>query len=271
MPLSWNEIRQRAITFSRDWADAAKENAEAQTFWNEFFRVFGKSRRAVASFEEPVKNLSGNHARIDLFWKGRLIGESESRGEDLTRAHSQAIDYIQSLQREGRDDELPRYVLLTDFATLAVHDLEPDQPTSLYDFSADATVSFPLAELHRHIQRFAFIAGYETRTLDPEDPANEEAAHLLANLHDRLDAVRYTGHDLQRFMVRVLFCLFAEDTGIFEPESFTALIQHRTAPDGSDTGSRLANLFETLNTPHAERLANLDEDLAAFPYVNGDL
>jgi len=59
-PISWNEIRQRAITFSRQWSDAAREQAESQTFWNEFFEVFGKSRRAVAAFEHPVRNLCGN-------------------------------------------------------------------------------------------------------------------------------------------------------------------------------------------------------------------
>ncbi len=57
MVLNWNEIRKRAIEFSREWRDAKREKAEAQTFWNEFFRVFGISRKHVASFEEPVKKL----------------------------------------------------------------------------------------------------------------------------------------------------------------------------------------------------------------------
>ena len=74
MPLSWNEIRHRAITFSKDWIGAKREQAEKQTFWNEFFNVFGVPRRAVASFEEPVKSLSGDYGYIDLFWPGiRLV------------------------------------------------------------------------------------------------------------------------------------------------------------------------------------------------------
>jgi hypothetical protein len=68
MPLSWNEIRHRAIAFSREWSAAQRERAEAQTFWNEFFDVFGIKRRVVASFEEPVKKLSGDYAYIDNFW-----------------------------------------------------------------------------------------------------------------------------------------------------------------------------------------------------------
>ena len=271
MPLSWNEIRQRAIAFSREHRDDARERGDAQTFWNAFFHVFGKSRRAVASFEEPVRNLTGNTDFIDLFWKGRLIGESKSRGKSLDVAHSQAIGYVQSLEREGRGDESPRHLLVTDFARIAVHDLEPQSAADLYDFDADATVEFPLEDLHKHVRRFAFIAGYEPQRLDPEDPANIDAAQLLANLHDRLADGGYAGHDLQRFMVRVLFCLFAEDTGIFEPLQFETLVRNRTAADGSDLGPQLAALFDTLNTDRPNRQANLPEDLAAFPYVNGRL
>ncbi len=216
MPLSWNEIRQRAITFSREWRDAERENADSQTFWAEFFQVFGRSRKAVASFEEPVKNLGGNRDRIDVFWKGRLIGESKSRGKNLDKAFSQAMGYIQSLESEGRSDEVPRYVIVTDFARIRVFDLDPQDPSDLFDMDADASVEFALEDFHEHIRRFAFIAGYDPQRVDPEDPANLDAARLLANLHDRLEDGGYSGHDLQRFMVRVLFCLFAEDTGIFE-------------------------------------------------------
>lgn len=264
MPLSWNEIRQRAITFARDWSDASRERAEAQTFWNEFFQVFGKSRRAVASFEEPVHNLRGDTNFIDLLWKGRVIAEHKSRGRDLGKAHTQAVDYIQSLINDDREDEAPRYILVSDFAKIAIHDLDPEDDD-------EPTVEFTLDQLHEHIRRFAFIAGYETRKLDPEDPANLKAADLLANLHDRLEDGGYAGHDLQRFMVRVLFCLFAEDTGIFEPDAIKRYITQRTAPDGSDLGLHLARIFQVLNKPDPQRQTNLDEDLAELPYVNGRL
>src|SRR2546423_1457363 len=127
MPLSWNEIRNRAITFAREWPDATRERAEAQTFWNEFFNVFGIRRRIVASFEEPVRNLGGAYDFIDLLWRGKLIAEHKSRGRDLGKAHTQALNYIQSLQREGRGDEAPRYILVSDFARFALHDLEPEE------------------------------------------------------------------------------------------------------------------------------------------------
>jgi len=262
MPLSWNEIRSRAITFSREWADATRERSEAQTFWNEFFQVFGKSRRAVASFEEPVKKLKGNTGFIDLIWPGHVIAEHKSRGEDLGKAHSQAVGYVHDLISDGREDEAPRTILVSDFARLALHDLEENDP-------AKATIQFPLSDLHEHIRRFAFLAGYETQKVDPEDPANFKAATLLANLHDRLEDGGYAGHDLQRFMVRILFCLFAEDTGIFEPDAFKRFIENRTHQDGSDLGPQLARLFDVLNSPNDQRQKNLDEDLAELPYVNG--
>lgn len=264
MSLSWNEIRQRAITFAREWADARHERAEAQSFWNDFFEVFGIRRRSVAAFEEPVRNLGGAYGFIDLFWRGKVIAEHKSRGESLERAHSQAANYIQDLQREGRGEEVPRFIIVSDFARIALHDLEADDPT-------DATLEFTLDQLPDCIRHFAFIAGYETCRVDPEDPANFKATELLANLHDRLEESGYTGHDLQRFMVRVLFCLFAEDTGIFEPEAFTSFIERRTREDGSDLGGQLSHYFSVLNTPNENRQRNLDEDLAPLPYVNGEL
>ena len=83
MPLSWNEIRHRAMAFKKEWRDETREAAERQTFWNEFFNVFGVRRRTVASFEEPVKKLSADWGFIDLFWPGRLLVEHKSAGEDL--------------------------------------------------------------------------------------------------------------------------------------------------------------------------------------------
>lgn len=180
MPLAWNEIRQRAIAFSREWGDAARERSESQSFWNEFFQVFGKSRKMVATFEEPVKNLGGHTDFIDVFWKGRMIGESKSRGKDLGLAASQAFNYSQNLINDGREDETPRWVVTTDFEFMVVHDLEAED-------EEDKSHRFRVKHLHKEVRRFGFIAGYQTRRLDPEDPANLKAAALLANLHDRLE------------------------------------------------------------------------------------
>jgi len=83
MPLSWNEIKHRAIKFGNDWKTETREAAERQTFWNEFFDVFGIRRRTVASFEEPVRKLSGNWGAIDVFWPGKLLETSFPHTQDM--------------------------------------------------------------------------------------------------------------------------------------------------------------------------------------------
>ena len=269
MPLAWNQIRPAAAAFAREWADASKENAEAQTFWNEFFAAFGVKRRSVAAFEEPVKDLAGGSGgRIDLFWPGTLLAEHKSRGKDLGRATSQAFDYCARLAAEGRVDELPRYVVVTDFARVALHDRDAVNP----DGSAAAPLEFPLSELPDRARAFAFVAGYRTEPLAEQDPVNVKAVRLMGDLHAALAAGGYAGPDLERLLVRVLFCLFAEDTGIFDqPDAFRLHVENHTAPDGHDLGGALHQFFEVLDTPPGRRQKNLPEDLAALPYVNGEL
>jgi hypothetical protein len=273
VPLSWNEIRHRAITFSKEWTGVKSEQAEKQTFWNEFFDVFGIRRRVVASFEEPVKKISGDYGYIDLFWPGIVLIEHKSLGKDLGKAESQAFRYIQDLAREGRTKEIPRYVIVSDFARVAIHDLEPEDESSLplFENRRVATIEFPLADFHKHIREFAFIPGYKQHKFKEQDPINIEAVEIMGRLHDALEAGGYSGHQLERFLVRILFCLFAEDTDIFERESFKLYLLNRTTEDGTDLGQGLARLFDVLNTPPEKRQKNLDETLAAFAYVNGEL
>jgi hypothetical protein len=273
MPLSWNEIRHRSIAFSKEWTGAKSERAEKQTFWNEFFNVFGIRRRVVASFEEPVEKISGNYGYIDLFWPGRVLIEHKSLGGNLDKAESQAFRYIQDLAREGRLDEIPRYVIVSDFARISLHDLEPEdqRPLPLFDNRRVETIEFPLADFHQFIHAFAFIPGYQQHKFEDPDPINIQAVGIMGKLHDALEAGGYSGHQLERFLVRILFCLFAQDTGIFEPQSLTDYLLNRTAADGSDLGQHLARLFDVLNTPKEHRQKKLDEDLAAFDYVNGEL
>ncbi len=256
MTLSWNEIRRRALDFQKKFADADRERAETQTFYNDFFDVFGVSRRRVASFEEPVKKLGGKQGFIDLLWKGVMLVEQKSAGRDLTKAKAQALDYFPGL----KDNELPQYILACDF-----------QKFELYDLDNNEEYKFKLSELSENIEHFGFIAGYEKKKYKDFQLANIEASELMGKLYDALKESGYTQHDLELFLVRLLFCMFADDTGIFERGIFKQLIEERTKEDGSDTGMWIAQLFDVLNTPIEKRQKNLDEDLAQFPYVNGSL
>lgn len=236
--------------------------------------MFGVRRAAVASFEEPVRRLEGRYGYIDLIWKGRVLVEHKSLGESLDKAKSQAFQYIQELASADRQDEIPRYVIVSDFARIALYDLEPEEQLDLPLFAGVRAVKlaeFPLSEFPSQVRQFAFMAGYQTYRVHEQDPINIDATQIMAHLHDVLTEGGYEGHDLERFLVRILFCLFAEDTGIFEPEAFHLFIRNRTTPDGSDLGSKLANLFEVLDTDVAKRSKYLDEELAEFPYVNGEL
>ena len=257
MRLSWNEIRTRASKFVREWADAAYEKGETQSFYNEFFEIFGVRRRSVARYEEHVKKLDNRSGFIDLFWPGVLIVEQKSEGRDLEVAYGQAGEYFDSLPERDR----PRYILVSDFQSFELHDLDEGEQTS-----------FALVDLPSHVEAFGFILGVQRRIFRDQDPVNVEASASMGRLHDALEASGYSGHDLEVFLVRTVFCLFADDTGIFEPRDlFLDLLETRTREDGSDLGPALARLFQVLNTPVDQRQAKLDEDLARFPYVNGDL
>jgi len=256
MPLSWNEIRDRALAFSREWATECSEDAEAKSFWDGFFNVFGITRRRVASFEAPVKKSDGQGGFIDLLWKGVLLVEHKSRGKDLDRAARQAFDYFPGL----KERDLPRYVLVSDFARFRLYDLDNKEQHN-----------FPLADLSKNIKLFGFIAGYQTRSFGQQDPVNIQAAEKLGKLHDLLKSSGYDGHPLEVLLVRILFCMFAEDTALFERCLFQDYLEQRTAEDGSDLGMHLAKLFQVLDTAPERRSPALDEQLAAFPYVNGQL
>lgn len=255
--LSTNEVKARAAEFAREWKDARYEAGEKQTFYDDFFKVFGVKRRQVALYEEPVKKLGGKHGFIDLFWKGTLLVEHKSAGRDLARAKEQALDYFPNLKPE----ELPRFVLVSDF-----------QNFELYDLDERSEVKFKLEDFPKHVEAFNFVLGRKTVAFKDQDPVNITASELVGKLHDALEASNYKGHDLERFLVRIVFCLFADDTGIFEPSDILLdFLQNRTKEDGSDTGPLLNQLFEVLNTDRPDRQSNLDEDLDQFPYVNGDL
>lgn len=257
MRLSWNEIRVRAATFAQEWADEGYERGQTQLFYRDFLDIFGVPVRRVASFEEPVRLLGDRRGFIDLFWKGVLLVEQKSEGRDLAQARAQAFSYLRGIS----DADLPRYLLLSDFQTF-----------ELYDLDEDENVGFTLAELPQYVEKFSFILGLQRRSFRDQDPVNIQASERVGQLHDALADSGYRGHDLEQFLVRIVFCFFADDTGIFEPRDiFLDLLENRTREDGSDLGGLLSLLFQVLNTPLGDRQGNLDEDLAQFPYINGEL
>ena len=257
MGLNWNEIKSRALLFSKTWADACNEDSQAKPFWIDFFEIFGITNKRVATFELNVKKLGGAQGFVDLFWPGVLLVEHKSRGRNLDDAVDQAIGYLHNLPER----DLPQLVVVCDFARFRVRRLATGE-----------TVEFELKHLHKHVKLFGLLAGYKVQDIHSEDPVNIKAAERMGRLHDALKASGYSGHALEVLLVRLLFCLFADDTGIFQPaQSFRDFVEERTAPDGSDLGPRLGQLFQVLNTHESQRSKNIDEQLGQFAYINGRL
>ena len=259
-PPSWNEIRINAQQFATRWEGTNDENAESQSFWNEFLGIFGIDRKRVATFEARAKREStGGRGRIDLLWPGTLVAEHKSAGKDLATAEAQAIDYLESINI----DDFPGVIITSDFGHFRVRDLGGD----------NTPFTFPLADLPREIDRFGFIAGYRQRKFGDkeEEEANFKAARLMGDLYEELARTGYEGHDASILLTRLLLLMFADDTGMWEKGLFSEFIETRTQPDGSDLGSQLAMLFQVLDKAETARPTTMDELLLRFPYVNGHL
>lgn len=256
MTLSMNEIRARCAKFADTWKDASDEHADSKSFWDGLFEAYGANRRQLARFEHPVRMPGGSTKFIDVLWKSTMLAEQKSRGKNLDAARTQGQDYIPYL----RPDERPRYLVVSDFARFDVEDLHTGDRHQ-----------FKLEELADNASVLGFLGGYQPRRPSLEAPVNIKAVELLGDLHDALKEGNYPAHDLERLLVRILFCHFAEDTGLFDPDAFSDYIINRTREDGSDLGSQLQQFFNVLDTPLDQRQTRLDEALVGLPYVNGNV
>jgi hypothetical protein len=251
-------LRERAAAFTIKHADDTSEAAERQIFWNDLFAIFGREVKEVGRFERAAQRLStGRTGFMDLLVPGDMAVEHKSAGADLDAAMRQLFDYLDDLQPAAT----PWLVVACDFQQFFWQDLRSGREGR-----------FTLAELPEHVELFWWLAGYgEATEFEDEEQANLVATGYMADLHDAMLASGYDAHALREWLTRILFCLFADDTDVWEPNAFKHHIFLNTRADGSDLGSSLAYLFQLLNTSPAARPTTLDEDLAAFTYINGDL
>ncbi len=255
--LSWNEITDRATEFSSKWQGETYEKGESQSFWSDFLAVFGIDRRRHgAFFEYAIKKGNGGQGYIDMFWPGKLLAEQKSGGKDLSKANIQAYEYLETMP----DHDLPEAIVVSDFAHFHFIQLESNEK-----------VEFSISDFPKHVKLFAFLLGQTSKNIAEQDPVNRKAAESMAKLHNQLRDDNYTGHDLEILLVRLVFCMFADDAGIFDRQTLYDFIKQRTSEDGSDLGLRLIQVFQTLRTPVDQRQSSLDEAIASLPYVNGGL
>jgi type I restriction-modification system DNA methylase subunit len=254
--LSSPEVKKRLQQFSKRFRNAENEQREATMFWAGFYNCFGISAAEATVFEQQVRKLDGNRGRIDSFIPGLLIVEHKSRGRDLEAAYEQAEDYFIALKPEER----PKYIITSDFARIVIYDLETKQrnETSIED-------------LPKHANWFKFLVEGKQEAIVEEREIDRSAAYTISKLHEALLRINFKGRDLEVFLTRLLFCLFADDTGIFNENGQFRRFVESAKDDGSDTGQKIGELFEVLNTADEDRYITLEDNLKAFPYINGNL
>ena len=259
MRLPWDEIQSNATAFSKRWRDAKNEEAQSQSFLTDFLRVFGiDDPESIGDFEYKVPLSTGRTGYIDYVWKSKIAIEMKSRGRNLDEAYYQLQTYMKDLPAE----EIPDLWLVSDFENMR-----------LYRRSINRIFSFKTKDLRKNIRLFADIAGYETeRVIENQIQVNVKAAEKMARLHNGLKGFGYEGHNLEVYLVRLLFCMFADDTGIFTKDSFYNYIE-QSNDDGSDLSFRIFNLFDILNTDEETRKKrpHLADTYNQYRYINGAL
>ncbi len=254
-----NEIRRRLQEFAVEHANDTDEKQHAQQFWRDFYMCFDLSKSSASMFEARVLKVGGVRGYIDSFIPGVLLVEQKSLGRNLEDAYLQAQAYFHAITNEF---EKPKYIITCDFQTFHLYDLKNN---------AREPLVCKLSELSKRADWFMFLVEKEVHAVTEELPVNRKAAEQIAKLHDALLKANYKGKDLEVFLTRLLFCLFADDTGIFGDDGQFRRLVEKSKEDGSDLGSAIALLFQVLNTPPQDRQTTLDEALQAFEYVNGNL
>ena len=255
MKISSAEMKQRAELFVKEYEHETSEKSQAQNYWRDFFQIFGFNAKTVGMFEKKVETLDGNKGYIDLFWSGNLIVEHKTYGKNLNKALKQAIKYAESL----KESERPKYIIVCDFKRIILHDLVNSKKNEIQ-----------LSDLPHNLTLFKPIFEPE---FDPETDIelNLKASELMADLHDSLKETNYTGHNLEVFIIRILFCLYAEDTGIFNNHQFTNFVKRNGEDNPQKLGEDIQLLFRIMNQKEEERQIILTDEQNSFPYVNGKL
>ena len=267
------KIKDAASRFAAKWEGPegikpTKESAHDRLWWIDLFEIFDLPFQTVADFQVAITNLKGNTSQIDVFYPGVLIGEHKKRGctdKEFDEAKKQAVEYVQDFARAGKQHELPKFIVLSDFETIIIYKIEIGYEKPF--------ARFKTVDLTKNIDSLMFLAGEEAQLPVHEENVDIKAVSLLGKLHDAMKGTGYTDHILQQFLARCLFCLFAEDTDIFPDHDFHRLVK-ATHQNGSDLGTYLTEAFRVLNSPmtgEGKRPSNLNTMYASLPYVNGGL
>lgn len=282
--LDRSTIRRNLVDFAHAWRQRINgwretgqthtEKSFAQQFWSDLLKCFGVIPERIDLFERDAARAStGNTGYIDLFWSGVVLGEAKSLGEDLEKAHRQALDYLSG--GSISQYEFPKFVLVSDFERLRLAKLGEDP----------WTVEFTIDEVADHVDQLMFLVGHETVTKQEEREASIFASRLMADLFNAMlgdEVDERVGEDaptdpeeederVQRtsvWMTRLLFLMFGDDAGLWEEDLFYRFVLYDTTPE--NLGSQLNALFQVLDTPEGQR-RRVPTSMEKFPYVNGSV
>lgn len=248
------EIIDNALKFITLHKEDKDERQQAQMWIRDFLEIFNIPIQKINIGFEWRINIDGSQKYADHLLNGLLLIEMKSKKQKLDKAKSQAYKYVMNLDNE----DIPKFVMLSNFNTI-----------QLIDLTNNKTIEFNVKYLHKYIDNFNFLLNKIQDTHIPMNPVNAKAAKLMESLHDYILESKYPKNASDLLMTRIVFCFFAEDSGIFDTNQFTNYIKNETKKDGSDLVDKLTTLFQTLNTPINERFQS--GSLNDFPYINGGL
>lgn len=269
-----NAVRQ----FVKTWTGRGDEKQDTQTFWRTFLRdVFGVAKpEDVIKFEVPVK--LDHTSFIDAYMENtRVLIEQKSLGIDLRKGYKQSDGSMLTPFQQARryagylpHNQNPRWIIVCNFSEFHIHDM--NRPN-------DTAEVIALADLEQEVQRLKFLVDTGSERIRKEMEISLQAGDLVGKLYDALlkqynsPASEEELKSLNMLCVRLVFCLYAEDAGIFGGNNmFHDFLKKKAEQDISSVRKALKELFQVLDQKPEDRDPyEMDADLAAFPYVNGGL
>ena len=266
------EQRAAAKEFVRHWRGQGDEKQQTQRFWMELLtKVFGVDGSTAIAFELPVK--LEHTSFIDGYIAAtRVLIEQKGADIDLKRGYKQSDGSLLTPYQQARRyagnlpfSQTPRWIVVCNFQQFHIHDMNrPNDEPEIVE----------LENLEQEYHRLAFLVDTGNENIKKEMQLSLQAGELVGVLYDALLKQYKDPNDpqtlrsLNALCVRLVFCLYAEDAGIFGRHLMfhDYLHAHR-----AEARQALINLFQILDTPEADRDPYLDDDLLAFPYVNGGL
>lgn len=260
MSLDYPHIREQLHRVIYDYKDAeGYERGQSQNFWTQIFNAYGVSGQVqLKAFEHRLKD-DKSQKYVDAFIPKLVMIEQKSRGLDLNKAYNQVSKYYERLSVADK----PRYIVLSNFDELWLFDIE--NPLNIKEYKC------PLADIPKNAEWLDFLAPNAAMTeIVEENPINRQATEMVAKLHQAFILDGVNADELALFLTRLIFCFFADDTGIFGQKNLLdGLLKNEARSDGSNLNEVFTTLFDTLNTE--TRSSRLPKSYTAFAYINGDL